>query len=160
MRIPHILIETKNKFLSCLLQRYQILCNNFQLRPVGRPKLTKVMHVITFLISSWMNFFSSQIALVDLLTEIGIVPDGIIGHSVGELGCAYADGCLTAEQMILAAYYRGLASLETEFIRGSMASIGKCRLLDCTPGTQVANIRVLKNYILLSQALDMKLPSC
>lgn len=27
--------------------------------------------------------------------------------------------------MILAAYYRGLASLETEFIRGSMASIGK-----------------------------------
>lgn len=160
MRIPHILIETKNKFLSCLLQRYQILCNNFKLRPVGRSKLTKVMHVITFLFSSWMNFFSSQIALVDLLTEIGIVPDGIIGHSVGELGCAYADGCLTAEQMILAAYYRGLASLETEFIRGSMASIGKCRLLDCTPGTQVANIRVLKNYILLSQALDMKLPNC
>lgn len=44
---------------------------------------------------------------------------------MGELGCAYADECFTAEQMILAAYYRGLASLETEFIRGSMASIGE-----------------------------------
>lgn len=65
-----------------------------------------------------------QIALVDVLTAVGIVPDGIIGHSVGELGCAYADNCLTAEQMILAAYYRGLASLETEFIYGAMASIG------------------------------------
>ncbi|KOB78858.1 Uncharacterized protein OBRU01_01304 [Operophtera brumata] len=47
-----------------------------------------------------------------------------IGHSVGELGCAYADGCLSAEEMILSAYSRGLVSLETTFIRGSMAAIG------------------------------------
>lgn len=46
------------------------------------------------------------------------------GHSVGELGCAYADGCFTAEQMILAAYSRGLASIETPFIKGSMAAVG------------------------------------
>ena len=46
------------------------------------------------------------------------------GHSVGELGCAYADGCLTAEEMILSAYSRGLVSLQTPFIRGSMAAIG------------------------------------
>lgn len=46
------------------------------------------------------------------------------GHSVGELGCAYGDGCLTAEEMILSAYSRGLVSLETPFIRGSMAAIG------------------------------------
>lgn len=48
----------------------------------------------------------------------------MIGHSVGELGCAYADGCFTAEQMILAAYSRGLASIETKMIQGSMAAIG------------------------------------
>lgn len=48
----------------------------------------------------------------------------IVGHSVGEMGCAYADGCLTAEQMILAAYSRGMASLETNKISGSMAAIG------------------------------------
>lgn len=46
------------------------------------------------------------------------------GHSVGELGCAYADGCFTAEEMILSAYYRGLVSKQTPFIRGSMAAVG------------------------------------
>lgn len=61
---------------------------------------------------------------MDVLYSIGIFPDNLLGHSVGELGCAYADGCFTAEQMILAAYYRGLASVETEFIRGSMAAVG------------------------------------
>jgi fatty acid synthase len=55
---------------------------------------------------------------------VGIVPDNIIGHSVGELGCSYADGSFTAEQMILSAYSRGLASIETEVIYGSMAAIG------------------------------------
>jgi len=42
------------------------------------------------------------------------VPDKIIGYSIGELGCAYADGCITAEQMILFAYSRGLESIETK----------------------------------------------
>ncbi|RVE44003.1 hypothetical protein evm_011358 [Chilo suppressalis] len=43
---------------------------------------------------------------------------------MGELGCAYADGCFTAEEMILSAYSRGLVSVQTPFIRGSMAAIG------------------------------------
>lgn len=55
---------------------------------------------------------------------MGIAPDGIIGHSVGELGCAYADGCFTAEQMMLAAYSRGKASLDAELIPGMMAAVG------------------------------------
>jgi len=59
-----------------------------------------------------------------VLKSLDITPDGIIGHSVGELGCAYADGCFTAEEMILAAYARGRASLETDFIPGMMAAIG------------------------------------
>jgi len=59
-----------------------------------------------------------------VLKSIDVFPDGIIGHSVGELGCAYADGCFTAEQMILAAHARGRASIETELINGSMAAIG------------------------------------
>ena len=61
---------------------------------------------------------------MDLLKSIGLKPDFIIGHSVGELGCAYADGCFTAEQMILSALSRGLASVETEMPRGSMAAVG------------------------------------
>lgn len=66
----------------------------------------------------------SQIGLVDILKALDIEPDGMIGHSVGEMGCAYADGCFTAEEMILAAYARGRASLETELPKGMMAAIG------------------------------------
>jgi fatty acid synthase len=66
-----------------------------------------------------------QIGLVDVLKAVGIEPEGIVGHSVGELGCADADGCFTAEQMVLAAYYHGCASLETQLIDGLMAAVGK-----------------------------------
>jgi len=66
-----------------------------------------------------------QIGLVDVLKAVGIEPDGIVGHSVGELGCAYVDGCFTAEQMVLAAYYHGRVSLETELVKGLMAAVGK-----------------------------------
>lgn len=58
------------------------------------------------------------------MKALDIVPDGMIGHSVGELGCAYADGCFTAEEMILAAYARGRASIETKLPDGMMAAIG------------------------------------
>jgi len=62
--------------------------------------------------------------LVDILNTLGIFADNMIGHSIGELGCSYADGSLTAEQAILAAYYRGLVTEETDFIRGGMAAVG------------------------------------
>ncbi|XP_011858228.1 PREDICTED: fatty acid synthase-like [Vollenhovia emeryi] len=64
-----------------------------------------------------------QIGMVDLLTSIGIIPDFIIGHSIGELLCGYADGCLTTEETIVSAYFIGLALLESKIINGSMAEI-------------------------------------
>ncbi|XP_045521971.1 fatty acid synthase-like [Pieris brassicae] len=76
------------------------------------------------ILNSFIGIAAVQIGLTDVLKTIGIEPDYIIGHSVGELGCAYADGCFTAEQMILSAYSRGLASIETLFIKGSMAAVG------------------------------------
>jgi fatty acid synthase len=66
-----------------------------------------------------------QVALVDVLTTVGIHPDGILGHSVGELGCAYADGAFTAEQTVLAAYWRGRCILESKLPHGAMAAVGK-----------------------------------
>jgi fatty acid synthase len=59
------------------------------------------------------------------MRAVGIEPDGIVGLSLGELGCSYMDNCLSAEQAILAAYYSGRALLETELIRGSMAAVRK-----------------------------------
>ncbi|KAL1449935.1 hypothetical protein WDU94_002403, partial [Cyamophila willieti] len=76
------------------------------------------------ILNSFVGIAAVQIGLVDMLQAIGINPNGIIGHSVGELGCAYADGCLTAEQTIYAALVRGKASTEVEIIPGMMAAIG------------------------------------
>lgn len=59
-----------------------------------------------------------------MLNELGLKPDGIVGHSVGELGCAYADGCFTAEQMVLAAYWRGKAVEDSNLQEGAMAALG------------------------------------
>jgi len=50
-----------------------------------------------------------QIALTDMAKAYGLKPTGIIGHSVGEIACAYADDTITKEQAILAAYYRGIS---------------------------------------------------
>lgn len=69
-----------------------------------------------------------KVALVDLLKSIGIEPDGVVGHSVGELGCAYADGTFNADQAILAAFWRGRSILESKLPQGSMAAVGKLNL--------------------------------
>ncbi|XP_046964229.1 fatty acid synthase-like [Vanessa cardui] len=96
------------------------------------PKGIDIVHIITSpdktifdnILHSFVGIAAVQIGLTDILSELGIFPDKIIGHSVGELGCAYADGCFTAEEMILSAYSRGLVSLQTPFIKGSMAAVG------------------------------------
>jgi len=76
------------------------------------------------IIDSFVSIAAIQIALVDVLTAIGIYPDGIVGHSVGELGCAYADGTFTLEQTILAAYYRGKSISNTKLEPGAMMAVG------------------------------------
>ncbi|XP_075991465.1 fatty acid synthase-like [Anticarsia gemmatalis] len=101
-------------------------------RQALEPKGIDIVNIITSddestfnnVLNSFVGISAIQIGLTDVLREIGLKPDGIIGHSLGEQGCAYADGCLTAEETILSAYYRGLVSLETKFIHGSMAAVG------------------------------------
>ncbi|XP_037292706.1 fatty acid synthase-like [Manduca sexta] len=96
------------------------------------PKGINIVDIITSedkttfdnILHSFVGIAAIQIGLTDVLHALGIVPDKIIGHSVGELGCAYADGCLTAEEMILSAYSRGFVSVQTPFIRGSMVAVG------------------------------------
>ncbi|KAM3067829.1 Reducing polyketide synthase boa6 [Clarireedia jacksonii] len=49
-----------------------------------------------------------QIALVDVLTAIGIKFHAVVGHSSGEIGAAYAADRVSASDAIRIAYYRGL----------------------------------------------------
>uniref|UniRef100_A0A0N5CAY3 Fatty acid synthase n=1 Tax=Strongyloides papillosus TaxID=174720 RepID=A0A0N5CAY3_STREA len=68
---------------------------------------------------------SIQIALTDLILYLGVVPDGLIGHSTGEMGCGYADGSLSREQTMELAYYRGTSIMESKLpIAGGMAAVG------------------------------------
>nr|NP_001137778.2 fatty acid synthase 1, isoform C [Drosophila melanogaster]ACL82985.2 fatty acid synthase 1, isoform C [Drosophila melanogaster] len=76
------------------------------------------------ILNSFISIAAMQVALTDLLSSLGIHPDGIVGHSVGELGCAYADGCFTPEQTVLAAYWRGKSILDTQLAKGKMAAVG------------------------------------
>lgn len=76
------------------------------------------------ILNSFVSIAAIQIALTDVLTSLGIQPDGIVGHSVGELGCAYADGTFTAEQFIMAAYSRGKSVIESNLPEGAMAALG------------------------------------
>lgn len=49
-----------------------------------------------------------QLALVEHLRAWGIVPNGVVGHSSGEIAAAYAAGVLSFDNAIICAYYRGL----------------------------------------------------
>ncbi|CAG2054466.1 unnamed protein product [Timema podura] len=75
-------------------------------------------------LNSLVGITAVQIGIVDVLKILNLTPDGIIGHSIGELASAYADGCLSAEQTILAAYSYGLVLVETKSIKGSSIEIG------------------------------------
>lgn len=70
-------------------------------------------------------FVSLQIAQIDLLTELGLQPDGIVGHSVGELACGYADRSLSHSEALLAAYWRGRCIKEARLPPGGMAAVGE-----------------------------------
>ncbi|XP_059618857.1 fatty acid synthase [Phlebotomus argentipes] len=96
-----------------------------------RPEGIDLVDVVTKLdesrfdiLYSFVSIATLQVALTDVLTHLGIVPDGIVGHSVGELGCAYADGCFSPEQTVLAAYWRGKSIQDTTLVPGTMAAVG------------------------------------
>nr|UEN71130.1 fatty acid synthase 2 [Glyphodes pyloalis] len=97
-----------------------------------RPHGVDLVHVITEapdaafddVINSFISIAAVQVALVDVLRAVGIKPDGIVGHSVGEIGCAYADETLTGEQAVLAAYWRGRSIVDAKLAPGAMAAVG------------------------------------
>ncbi|XP_049273450.1 fatty acid synthase [Rhipicephalus sanguineus] len=71
-----------------------------------------------------VSIVAIQVALVDVIRAIGVRPDGIVGHSLGEIASAYADGGLTAEQAMLCAYWRGRCTDVGNLPRGAMAAVG------------------------------------
>lgn len=68
-----------------------------------------------------------QVALVDVLRAAGVQFAGVVGHSSGEIGAAYAAGYLDAHDAIRIAYLRGLHSKLAQGPdgrRGKMMAVG------------------------------------
>ncbi|PWY95188.1 putative polyketide synthase [Aspergillus sclerotioniger CBS 115572] len=70
-----------------------------------------------------------QIGLVEILRSWGISPNGVVGHSSGEIGAAYAAGFLSLRDAITIAFYRGLylgenAPVKRDGPAGAMCAIG------------------------------------
>lgn len=93
---------------------------------------------------------------------MNVSPDGIIGHSLGEVASGYADGVLTREQAMKLAYFRGKVIMDNaEKVRGSMAVVAlpwneaKLRCLEgvfpvCNNGAKSVTISGNSNNVRLS----------
>ncbi len=67
--------------------------------------------------------YSIQAALTDLLKSWGIQPDFIIGHSIGEVGAAYAAGSLTLEEGLRVSFHRSRLQATRKHL-GAMLATG------------------------------------
>lgn len=69
-----------------------------------------------------------QLALIDVLSQWGIKPSSVVGHSSGELAATYAAGVLSFENALVAAYYRGVhmggGAAAPDSIPGAMMAVG------------------------------------
>lgn len=63
-----------------------------------------------------------QLALVDLLGELGILPCAVVGHSSGEIAAAYAANLMSFEDAVAASYFRGKST--DELIAGKLECPG------------------------------------
>lgn len=75
-------------------------------------------------LNSFVGINSIQIALVDILRAVNLPIDFIIGHSLGELVCSYADGSMTLQEVIMCSYWQGKICSEEPLIDGQMAAVG------------------------------------
>nr|QVV57686.1 hypothetical protein [Myxococcales bacterium] len=64
-----------------------------------------------------------QVALAELLRSWGVVPDAVLGHSVGEIAAAHIAGALSLEEALRLAALRGRI-MQQATGRGKMAYVG------------------------------------
>ena len=82
-------------------------------------------NVMSTMTNKFCSTTAIQIALFEVIKALNIVPDGIIGHSFGEIACAYADGCLNTREALMISLVRGrVTENNTSILKGVMAVIG------------------------------------
>ncbi|KAG4065875.1 hypothetical protein HA402_012553 [Bradysia odoriphaga] len=108
-------------FANSISKCHQVLAQ-FDLDLIS--SLTQDESAFDNLVNSFVCVTAIQIALVDVLKLLDVPVDYYIGHSMGEIGCAYSDGGLTLDQAITMSYYRGKCSVDGKTTDGAMAAIG------------------------------------
>ncbi|KAH0160739.1 putative polyketide synthase, partial [Aureobasidium melanogenum] len=83
-----------------------------------------------------------QIALTMLLSSWGIHPAAVVGHSSGEIGCAFAAGIIGLEDEMKIAYYRGQCMLSLK-----KKAVGKPQGTMMAVGTSAENVRPLLDAV-------------
>ena len=63
-----------------------------------------------------------QISFVDLLSDYGVIPDVVVGHSVGEIAACYAAGIYDKQKALYIAFKRA-SLMEDHVPRGGMAAL-------------------------------------
>jgi len=67
--------------------------------------------------------YAIQAALTALLKSWGVIPDAIVGHSVGEVAACYASGALSLEDGLLVSYHRSRLQASRND-QGAMLAVG------------------------------------
>ena len=94
-----------------------------------------------------------EIALFEVLKALNITPDGIIGHSFGEIACAYADGCLTTRDAMIVTHLRGaITESDKKVEKGLMilCALSKAEAKKVIPPEVVIACNNAKNTVVLS----------
>ena len=109
--------------------------------------------VISTMTAKFCATTAIEIALFEVLKALDITPQGIIGHSFGEIACAYADGCLNTREAMIVTYLRGVITEGDENIeRGSMilCALSKAEAKKLIPPEVVIACNNAKNTVVLS----------
>ncbi|KAF9237181.1 polyketide synthase [Melanogaster broomeanus] len=91
--------------------------------PVDSPLATSLLWP-SDITSIALTFF--QIALFDLLVSVGLKPDAVVGHSVGETAVLYASGAVPRSMAVKLAVARGKALAMVDNTGGGMVVVSGC----------------------------------
>ena len=115
--------------------------------------LSEDKNILSSMTSKFCATTAIEIALFEVLKALDIYPDGIIGHSFGEIACAYADGCLTSREAMIVTYLRGkITESDKSIINGTMVlcALTESEAKEMIPPEVVIACYNAKNTVVLS----------
>mgnify|MGYP003868419179 CR=1 FL=1 len=119
----HTLYQESSVFrsaLDMLDQAFIKITGQSHLPNMFKDKESSQMHRTS--VAQLSNFFL-QAGLLAMWHSFGIIPDAVVGHSVGEVASAFASGALSMEDSVLVSHHRGRLQQQLAG-RGSMLAAG------------------------------------